>query len=221
MKNRFSKAALLLGLAITLSTAGFAQEESKVKIERDDYELKVKREGDEYKWKEKGVRPADKQSMTIHRGQSVMTVKAGALPKAEPAPKARKPVAKKSYASKKKCTCKPVAKKATTRKRSVAYKPKARKTTRTAVVAAKPAPVIVRDTVFITRVDTVFSMMEPAFFTGHRIAEGQLPPGLKKLKVEKENDGIEVTEEYLNGDKIKREFDTDEDLNTYMKWKYD
>jgi|GEM_PF-3186294 len=225
MKNKFSKAVLLLGLAFTVSTAGIAQE-TKTKIETDDYELKIKQEGDEYKMKEKGRRPATEAATTTtsyRQGQSVTTVKAGSLPQETQtvAQNTGKTAKKKTYAARKSsCTCKKtVARKPAAKKRTVAYRPKTKTTARTTASTFRPAPVVVRDTVYITRVDTVFSINEQSSFTGNRMSGRQLMDNFKKLKIERDDDGIMLKKEYEDGKEIKKTFDTEEEFQTYMEWK--
>jgi hypothetical protein len=218
MKNKFSKAMLLFGIAFSLSTAGIAQD-TKFKVEREDYELKVKQEGDELKIKEKGARPLQQpsqQSTMVRQGTTVTTVKQGEMPKEQTVAKQPTTTAKKkTYAARKKtCTCKTVAKKAPVKKRTVAYRPKAKTTT---VASVKPATVIVRDTVFVTRVDTVFTVSEMSSFTGNR--SNFLRDNFKKLKVEREDGEITIKKEYEDGEEIKKTFDNEEEFNTYMEWK--
>lgn len=229
MKRKLTKAALLLGVVVTLSTTGFAQEESKLKVERDDYQLKVKREGDEYKVKETGVLPvrhtrasAKSYSRVIKEGETITTeVKYGSVPEGATVAQTGKTVKKKSYASKKRCTCNHVAKRSSAKKRAVAYRHRAVKKATVAAVVAKPAPIVVRDTVLMVRVDTVFSVMEPTYYSGYRTTTRTAPAGLKKLKIEHEDGGVQVTEEHYDGRKMKKTFDSEEDFDTYMKWKYD
>lgn len=220
MKSKFSKLVLALGFAVTASAPVFAQE-SKLKIEDKNYELKVKREGDELKIKEKGKRPStERQSYTIKRGETVTTVKEGTRPK-EPVAQAKKPVAKKSVAGRK-CNCKTASKSTAAKKRTTAYRSPAtvKKTTtarpKTAATAAA-SPVIVRDTVFMVRVDTVFGMNERSSFTGNR--SSYLFDNYKKMKVERDDDGITIKKEYHDGREIKKTFRTEEEFNTYMQWK--
>lgn len=211
---------LLLGFTVMMSATAFAQE-TKVKIERDNYEMKAKREGNEYKVKEKGERPMPaasrtiKEKVTYKQGETMTTVKHGEM---------QKQVAKKkTYAAKKNCTCKTsVAKRPVRRTHAVAHhakRPIAHRRT-TAVAKAKVAtPMLVRDTVYVTRVDTVVRVMESASFTGNRTPKYMMD-NFKKLKIERENDGeIELKKEYEDGSEIKKTFDNEHDFQTYMQWK--
>lgn len=228
MKNNFPKVALLLGIALMTSTAGFSQE-SKVKIERKNYELKEKREGNEYKLKEKGTRPMPSESMTVKKevtykqGETRTRVIHGEPQKQNASAQNTKTsmAKKKSYASRKPCNCKTVARRPVKRSHTVAHGSKTKKTThRTAAAAkAKTTPVIVRDTIFVTRVDTVFSVMERSSFTGNR-PNGHVLDNFKKLKIERENNGeIQLKKEYENGEEIKKTFDNERDFQKYIQWK--
>lgn len=218
MKNKFLKSALLLGTALAISISGFAQEE-KYKEERDGYERKIKREDDELKIKEKGRRPRQEQRYILREGRTVTTVKKGTIPKEEPVAqqKPKKVAKKRTYASRKVCTCRTVRSKSHARKHSVAYKPK-RKTSTAKVAAAAKAPTIVRDTVMMVRVDTVFRMNETSSYTGYRSGL-RLRDDFKKMKIKKDGDEIILKKEYDDGDKVKKVFDSEEDLNTYLKWR--
>jgi hypothetical protein len=220
MNTKISKGMLLLGFTVMMSATAFAQE-TKVKIERDNYEMKAKREGNEYKVKEKGERPMPaasrtiKEKVTYKQGETMTTVKHGEM---------QKQVAKKkTYAAKKNCTCKTsVAKRPVRRTHAVAHhakRPIAHRRT-TAVAKAKVAtPMLVRDTVYVTRVDTVVRVMESASFTGNRTPKYMMD-NFKKLKIERENDGeIELKKEYEDGSEIKKTFDNEHDFQTYMQWK--
>ncbi|RYD56034.1 MAG: hypothetical protein EOP56_13950 [Sphingobacteriales bacterium] len=215
MNRIFSKAAFLLGIALTFSAATFAQE-SKVKIEGDGYELKIKQDGDDYKRKQKGIMPYETMTehhstTTLKQGETVTTVKHGDLPVAQ-----QSVVKKKSYSSAKKCDCsgkvaarKPVAKKA------VAYKAKKTNTVR---VAASPR--IVHDTVFVTRVDTFFNMNETQGFAGYDTKGIGLVDDFEKLKIERSKNGkIEMKKEYRDGREEKREFESEAEFRTYLQFK--
>jgi hypothetical protein len=222
MNTKFST-LILVGFGLLAGPYAYAQE-TKIKKENGDYELKIKQDGDEYKLKEKGVKAAASPTLiTTHKeGETVTTVKKGEMPAAQNVAADKKPVAKKrSYASRKVCTCKTAARKKTPAKRQVAYRPKKKTTTSSATVASvNTSPVVVTDTVFITRVDTVFSMNESASFTGYRTGKAQLIDDYKKLKIEKEKDGsIKMKKEYENGSKVIKEFDNKDDFNTYLEWK--
>ena len=41
----------------------------------------------------------------------------------------------------------------------------------------------------------------------------------KKMKIKKDGDEIILKKEYDDGDKVKKVFDSEEDLNTYLKWR--
>lgn len=211
MKKSFSKAAFLMGIALAFSVASYAQE-SKTKIEGDGYELKIKQEKDEFKVKQKGQLPASHSmvqhnGITVKQGQTVTTVKTADMPVAQ-APAAKK----KTYASRKKCSCATVAKrKPAAKKHHVAYKAKP-------AVNHTASTARLRDTVYITRVDTVFSINEVGAYTGYRPGS-RLRDDFKKLKIEKDGDEIKMKKEYEGGKTIKRTFESEEDYNTYMEWK--
>lgn len=213
MKRSVSK-ILLLGAAMVVSLAGYAQEE-KYKEERDGYELKIKREGNDHKVKEKGKRPAARyeDQTIIRRGQTITTVKRGTTPATAPS------VARKSYSgTRKQCNCKTVASRSKAKSRSVAYKSKAR--TQRSALAARTAVnkrVVVRDTVYMVRVDTVFTMQQTDRFTGYRSGT-RLRDDLKKFKIKRDGDEIILKKEYENGDKVKKSFESEEDLQTYLQW---
>jgi hypothetical protein len=216
MKKQLLTASVALGFALSASAPVLAQD-SKVKVERPGYELKIKQDGDDYKIKETGRLPVEHEAIpeehyiTTHRqGQAVTVVKAGKAPES-------RATHTRAYAGAKKCTCPPkksVARK-TPAKNSVAYKAKPKN-----VAKAVTKQVIVRDTVFVTRVDTVYSRIDPAYFAGYRQNKPELIDNFKKLKIERENDGtIKLKKEYGNGREIKREFANEEDFNTYMEFK--
>lgn len=217
MKRNFSKAAFLMGIALTVSSAAFAQD-SKVKVEGDGYELKIKQDGDEYKRKQKGVLPeensvTERQAPIIRQGETITTVRRSEAPVPQQAPVAKK----KSYASAKKCSCpaKVAARKTTTKKRTVAYRPK---TSNSARVAASPR--VIHDTVFVSRVDTVFNVIEPQGFAGYGSKSIGLMDNFEKLKIERNKDGkVEMKKEYRDGREEKREFATEEEFRTYMQFK--
>ena len=157
-----------------------------------------------------------KQTTEYRRGETVTTVKRATAPKQEAKKVAatkkttavnktvkRKPAAKKtSYAAKKK----PVAKKRTTVRRSTA---KAKPVTRT---------VVVHDTVYVSRVDTVFTINEVQSFTGNR-PSGHIMDNFEELKIEREDGKIMIKKEYPDGTEFKREFDNEEEFQKYIEWK--
>lgn len=216
MKRSFSKAAFLVAIALTVSATTFAQE-SKVKIEDNGYELKIKQDGNEYKRKEKGVSPmrrvtATEQHTTIvKQGETVTKVKA-----VEPAITQAPVTKKKSYASGKKCSCATkVAHRPIVKKHTVAYKPKTSSTAKT-IASAR----VVHDTVFVTRVDTVFNMIETQGFAGYDRSHIGLRDDFTKLKIEREKNGeVQLKKEYRDGREEKRTFASEEEFNTYMEWK--
>lgn len=221
MNTKISKGILLLGLSVVMSATGFAQE-TKVKIERDNYEMKAKREGNEYKIKEKGERPMPaasktiKEKVTYKQGETMTTVKHGEMQ--------QQVATKKTYAARKNCTCKTsVAKRPVRRTHTVAHHTKRRtiahRRTTGVAKAKQTTPMLVRDTVYVTRVDTVVRVMESASFTGNRTPKYMMD-NFKKLKIERENDGeIELKKEYEDGSEIKKTFDNEHDFQTYMQWK--
>ena len=98
----------------------------------------------------------------------------------------------------------------------MAYKAKP-KTSSTAKTVTRR--VVVRDTVYVVRVDTVFSRMEPANFAGYS-SNPPMIDNFKKLKIERERDGsIKLKKEYEDGRDIKREFANEEEFNSYMEFK--
>jgi hypothetical protein len=207
---------MLLALGLSLSATTFAQE-GQVKLEGDDTELKIKDDklkykSDDAKIKIKGDVPAQgwvpvdeptvvqRESSDYKQGQSTTVVR--------PAKMVAKAAPKKVAA--KKCNCpKTAARKPVARK--VAYKPKPR----ARVVAA---PAVLHDTVYITRVDTVFRMSEQNIYTGYRYSDG-LNDDFEKLKVKKDDDEIKIEKKYKDGRKVEMKFENEEDYNTYMKWK--
>ena len=113
-----------MGVALALATTGYAQE-SKVKVESENYKMKLKTDGDEYKLEEKGTSqrraepaspdPVTRTSTHLREGQTVTTIKAGQVPEVKTTAKEttkpvaaakKKTVSKKAYASKKSCNCK-------------------------------------------------------------------------------------------------------------------
>jgi hypothetical protein len=218
MKKIFSKAAFLMSIALTISAATFAQD-SKVKIEGDGYELKIKQEGDEYKRKQKGVLPSEsitneRQAPIIRQGETTTIVKHGELPIV---PQQAAVAKKKSSASAKKCNCpaKVAARKPVAKKRAVAYKSKASSSSRVAASSR-----IVHDTVFVTRVDTVYSVSETQGFAGYDTKSIGLVDNFEKLKIERNKDGkVEMKKEYRDGREEKREFATEEEFRSYLQFK--
>jgi hypothetical protein len=204
--------------------------------------MKMKTDGDEYKREEKGTilynvdqpKPAPVTTRTtthLREGETVTTVKAGQLPEVKQEtktevvarkPVAKKAVAKKSYAAKKKpvATKSKLAQRKPATKRAVAAKPKAKTTTvaKTTLTTTPVTPVIVRDTVFISRVDTVYSVMERDVFTGYS-SENTIPltGDFTELKIKKEDDELNLKIEYEDGSEVKKTFSNTEDLNLYMK----
>ena len=170
----------------------------------------------------------------MREGQTVTTIKAGQVPEVKTTAKEttkpvaaakKKTVSKKAYASKKSCTCKNkvAARKPATKKRTVAYKPKAKTTkavtvAKTTAVTTAPAPIVVRDTVFVSRVDTVFSVMERDVFTGYS-SKNTIPlsSDFTEMKIEKEDDELKLKVEYEDGSETKKTFSTKEDLNLYLE----
>jgi len=230
MRKESMKAAFCCAIALSLSAGAWAQ--SKVKIERDGYELKTKQEKNEFKLKEKGTAPMlryeDEGDLTTSRrttewrqGQSTMTMKNGQTPEMQQKSTARatgKNVSGRHYAARKTCTCRTVAAKhKPMAKRSVAYRPKAKSrmasTTiqRTHVVAAMP--VVVHDTLLVTRVDTVYSMMEQQSYAGYRHNTLPVSSDFKEMKIEKEDGQLNMKIEYEDGSKEKRSFPLDRELN--------
>ena len=232
-----------MGVALALATTGYAQE-SKVKVESENYKMKLKTDGDEYTLAEKGTSqrraepaspdPVTRTSTHLREGQTVTTIKAGQVPEVKTTAKEttkpvvaakKKTVSKKAYASKKSCNCKNkvAARKPATKKRTVAYKPKAKTTkavtvAKTTAVTTPPAPIVVRDTVFVSRVDTVFSVMERDVFTGYS-SKNTIPlsSDFKEMKIEKEDDELKLKVEYEDGSETKKTFSTKEDLNLYLE----
>jgi hypothetical protein len=238
MRQTFLKTAWCLGVAVALGTTGYAQE-SKVKVDSKDYKLEYKEDGDEYKLEEKGkllrttdrvdLTPATRTTTHLREGETVTTVKTGQRPEVKQET-AKAPVAKKNYAAKKKyastktCGCKnKVAARKPAAKRAVAYKPKAKTTTssvaKTTTTLAPVTPLIVTDTVFVSRVDTVFRIMETEVFTGHRQNENVIPlsSDFTELKIQKEDDEIDVKVEYEDGSEMKTKYNTTEDLNLRLE----
>jgi hypothetical protein len=242
MRQRFLRTAWCLGVALALATTGYAQE-SKVKVESENYKMKLKTDGDEYKLEEKGSYqgrpepaspdPVIRTSTNLREGQTVTTIKTGQIPEVKSEVKEepktvtvakKKPVAKKAYASKKSCSCKnKVAARNTATKRAVAYKPKLKTTTSTSVAKTTSlippaAPVVVRDTVFVSRVDTVYSVMERDVFTGYS-SQNTIPlsSDFTELKIEKEDEELKLKIEYEDGSETKKSFSTKEDLNLYLE----
>ena len=222
MKSRISISAFILWIAFAASTTAFGQKETKVKIERDNYELKIKQDGNEFKMKEEGIRPAEKmqkQTTILKEGETVIMVKKGETPKQEVA-QAKKPVAtKKTYAARKDCPPQKIAVKSTTaKKRTTAYKPKTTSTVKPAMAQTKP--VIIRDTIFVTRVDTLFSITQTSEYAGYSRNRFRLNDDFEKLKIERESDGtIKLKKEYKDGSKDVKIFENEEDFQTYIEWK--
>lgn len=202
-----------MGTALLISTTGMAQE-TKYKEERDGYELKVKRDGDEYKMKEKGRRPVRddgyRREYRHKEGKTTTCVKHAQSPKAS-----EKRTVKKSYASGKKCNCKTVAHKSKTKKNSTAYKHK--KPAGTNFASASRSTAAARDTVFVTRVDTVFALRDRSSFTGHRNQNRVWNQNVKKFKIKRDGDEIKVKTEYENGDKVIRIFESERELKSYLR----
>jgi hypothetical protein len=236
MKRTFLKAAWCLGASIALATSGYAQE-SKVKVEGKDYQMTYKEEADQYKLEEKGklLRTTDRSDMTpatrttthLREGETVTTVRAGQRPEVKQENTAA-PVAKKSYASKRKyassktCTCKnKMVKRKPVAKRTVAYKPKAKTATsslaKTTANTTVTTPVIVTDTVFVSRVDTVYRIMETDVFTGNRQNTIPLSSDFKELKIQKEDGEVDVKVEYEDGSEMKKKYSTTEELNLHLE----
>jgi hypothetical protein len=108
------------------------------------------------------------------------------------------------------------------KRKAVAYKPKTKTTTSrsvagTAKTSVSTPPVIVRDTVMITRVDTVYSVMEQQVFTGYRQNTIPVTSDLKQMKIEREDDELKLKVEYMDGSEVKKTFSSDEDLNLYFE----
>lgn len=201
-----------MGSTLLISTTGIAQE-TKYKEERDGYELKVKRDGNEYKMKEKGRRPVRddgyRREYRHKEGKTTTWVKHAQSSKAS-----EKKTVKKSYASGRKCNCKTVAHKSKTKKNSTAYKHKKPASTNLASTSRRTAP---RDTVFVTRVDTVFALRDRSSFTGHRNQNRVWNDNVKKFKIKRDGDEIKVKTEYENGDKVIHIFESEAELNSYLR----
>jgi len=232
MRQANFKTVFCCVMALTLSTGAFAQ--SKTKIEHGDYELKVKQEKDEFKLKEKGTSPIrryenDNATTTSRtktewrQGQTVTTVKGRQMPETRSTAVVKqtdhKTAGKRHYASRKACTCKPVAKRKSAARHAVAYRSKTRhNATRTAKANTTAlTPVIVHDTVLVTRVDTVYNMMEQGSYTGYRQNTIPISSDFKEMKIEKEDGEINMKIEYEDGSKDKRSFPVNDDLNLHLK----
>jgi hypothetical protein len=233
MKRKFLSAALLLGITLTASAPSFAQvktkvsnNESKLKVEDGDYELKIKQDRNEFKLKEEGnlplrnvtvAQPEITTTTTLRQGETMTTVKAGKLPETAKVTQTAAP--KKAYTAKK-CNCPSTAARKTTAKKStVAYKAKPKaKTSNVAKTTA--SPIIVHDTVFVTRVDTVLTVMEQQSFAGYRHDNIGLMDNFKELKIKREDNGeVKLKKEYDDGRDIKRTFSNEDEFRTYMEWK--
>jgi len=228
MKVKFSKTALAFSIALTFSVSAFAQTESKIKLESDDkvkiegenYDLKIKESDKELKIKQQGLLPGEQAATERHvimvkEGAPVTTIRHEEMPVvAQKSPIA----AKKTYAHKSgKCATKKVAARKPIAKRAIAYKSKAKKSN--TIAKAFASPVILHDTVFVTRVDTIFNMNQTQGFAGYNRSTIGLMDDFEKLKIERSRNGkIEMKKEYRNGREEKREF-TEDEFKTYMDFK--
>lgn len=197
--------------------------DDKTKIKGDDYEVKVKDDklkmkGEGFDIKEKGDwreyngqdELVERRSVTIKEGETTTIVKPARVQLQAPV------VAKRTYKAKP-CPCdtKTAARKPAAKKTTVAYRPKAKPAPRVA-----KAPAVLHDTVFATRVDTVFSVIEVNRFAGYS-APSPMMDDFEKLKIKKDDDEIKIEKKYKDGRKVEMKFENEEDYDTYMKWKYE